>query len=159
LQFGGRTATAAGAIILKPAGNFPPPFRLDSQVSFGLSDHSARKRRAPRGAQRGVAETADIGRIAVNGAAMLTSFYHRSVLRCGRLAERKSGVAAILSAQRRREKICIDLSLSGYPRQPGGFYLQSIASESGQNRLTVTGPGSTFTLYVSSDSWSPPESL
>src|ERR1700693_4302829 len=65
LQIGGRSAAAASAIILKPAGNFPPPFRLDGQVSFGLSDHSARKRRAPRGAQRGVAETADIGRIAV----------------------------------------------------------------------------------------------
>jgi hypothetical protein len=46
---------------------------------------------------------------------MLTSFYHRSVLRCGRLAERKSGVADILSAARRPEKIYSDLSRIGYP--------------------------------------------
>jgi hypothetical protein len=49
---------------------------------------------------------------------MLTSFYHRSVLRCGCLAERKSGVADILSAVRRHEKICIHLSRIEYPRQP-----------------------------------------
>src|SRR5271169_1174415 len=57
---------------------------------------------------------------------MLTSFYHRSVLRCGRLAERKSGVADILSATRRREKFCVDLSRIGYPRQPGARQSQSI---------------------------------
>jgi hypothetical protein len=76
--------------------------------------------------QGGVAEATNIGRIAVDGAALLTGFYHRSVLRCGCLAERKSGVADILSAERRREKICIDLSLSGYPRQPGAHVLQSM---------------------------------
>jgi hypothetical protein len=117
LQIGGRTA-AAGAIILKPVGNLTPPFRPDGQVSFGRSGNSARNRRAPEGAQWGVAKKANAGRIAINGAAMLTSFYHRSVLRCGRLAERKSGVADILSAARRREKICVDLSRIGYPRQP-----------------------------------------
>ena len=123
---GGGATAAAGAIILKPAGDLTPPFRLDGQVSFGRSGNSARKRRASRGAQRGVAEAANIGRIAVNGAAMLTSFYHRSVLRCGCLAERKSGVPNILSAERRHEKIRIDLSRIGYPRQPGAHELQSI---------------------------------
>jgi hypothetical protein len=38
---------------------------------------------------------------------MLTGFYHRSVLRCGCLAERKSGVAHILSAALGRKKICV----------------------------------------------------
>ena len=49
---------------------------------------------------------------------MLTSFYHRSVLRCGRLAERKSGVENILPAERFREKICVRVSRIGYPGQP-----------------------------------------
>jgi hypothetical protein len=56
---------------------------------------------------------------------MLTGFYHRSVLRCGRLAERKSGVANILSVESRHEKIYIDLSRIEYPRQPGAHELQS----------------------------------
>jgi hypothetical protein len=38
---------------------------------------------------------------------MLAGFYHRSVLRCGCLAERKSGVGVILTAERARENICI----------------------------------------------------
>ena len=116
LQFGGRAA-AAGAIILKPGGDFTPPFGQDGQTSFGRSDNSTRSRRAPEAAQRGVAETAHIGRIAIHGAAMLTGFYHRSVLRCGRLAERKSGVVHILPARRGRKNICIDLSRIGYPRR------------------------------------------
>jgi hypothetical protein len=103
---------------MKPAGNFTPPIRLDGQVSFGMSGNSARNRRPSEGAQRGVAGAAIFGLVAVNGAAMLTGFYHRSVLRCGRLAERKSGVGNILSAERRREKFCIGLSRIGYPRQP-----------------------------------------
>jgi hypothetical protein len=62
-------------------------------------------------AQGGVAETANIRRIAVDGAALLTGFYHRSVLRCGCLAERKSGVADILYQRRgRRKHICIAVS-------------------------------------------------
>ncbi len=126
LQIGGRTAAPAGAIILKPAGNLTPPFRLDGQVSFGRGGNSARNRRASGGAQGSVAETADICRIAVNGAAMLTSFYHRSVLRCGCLAERKSGVRDILSATRYREKVCVDLSRIGYPGQPRPHQSQSI---------------------------------
>jgi hypothetical protein len=117
LQIDGRTA-AAGAIILKPAENLTPPFRLDGQATFGGSGNSARNRRASEGAQWGVAKKANAGRIAVDGATMLTSFYHRSVLRCGCLAERKSGVTDILSTARRREKNCMDLSRIGYPRQP-----------------------------------------
>jgi hypothetical protein len=57
---------------------------------------------------------------------MLTGFYHRSVLRCGRLAERKSGVVHILPAERRHKNICIDLSRIGYPGQPGAHPSQSI---------------------------------
>jgi hypothetical protein len=79
---------------------------------------------------------------------MLTGFYHRSVLRCGRLAERKSGVEGILSATRRREKVCVDLSRIGYPRQPRAHQSQSIASESGPSALTFAGAGSTSALRV-----------
>jgi hypothetical protein len=85
---------------------------------------------------------------------MLTGFYHRSVLRCGCLAERKSGVTGILSATRRCEKICIDLSRIGYPRQPGMRHLQSIANGTGENRLTVANAGTIFTLIVSREAWS-----
>jgi hypothetical protein len=55
-------------------------------------------------AQGRVTRTTEFSGIAVNGAAMLTGFYHRSVLRCGCLAERKSGVEGILTATRRAEK-------------------------------------------------------
>jgi hypothetical protein len=90
---------------------------------------------------------------------MLTGFYHRSVLRCGRLAERKSGVTNILPAELRQNKNCIDVSRIGYPRQPGANYLQSIASETGRNRLTVTNAGSIFALMASTELGSQLESL
>jgi hypothetical protein len=76
-------------------------------------------------AQRGVAKAANIRRIAVDGATLLTGFYHRSVLRCGCLAERKSGVADILSAPRASENISVGLSRIEYPRQPGARKSQS----------------------------------
>src|SRR5579872_6089140 len=57
LQFSGRTAPAAGSIILKPAGNFTPPFGLDGQIPFGRSGNSARNRRPSKAAQGGVTET------------------------------------------------------------------------------------------------------
>ncbi len=126
LQFGGHPTAAAGAIILKSGRDFTAPFRLDGQVSFCGSDNSARNRRAPEDAQRGVAKTANIGRIAIHGAAMLTGFYHRSVLRCGCLAERKSGVVHILPAERACEHICVNLSRNGYPRQPRAHPSQSM---------------------------------
>ena len=53
LQFGGRAAAAAGAIILKPAGDFTPPFGLDGQVSFGRSGNSARQPTSARGRPKG----------------------------------------------------------------------------------------------------------
>jgi hypothetical protein len=90
---------------------------------------------------------------------MLTGFYHRSVLRCGRLAERKSGVTDILSATHRREKICVDLTRIGYPRQPGVRQSQSIGSGTGQNGLTVANAGTIFTPTVSSKARSELESL
>jgi hypothetical protein len=76
-------------------------------------------------AQRGVTKAANIRRIAVDGATLLTGFYHRSVLRCGCLAERKSGVADILSAPRASENISVGLSRIEYPRQPGARKSQS----------------------------------
>ncbi len=133
LQIGDRTAATAGAIILKLAGNLAPPLRLNGQVSIGRGSNSARNRRATESAQRGVAKRANIGRVAVDGAALLTGFYHRSVLRCGRLAERKSGVADILSAERRREKICVDIVANWIPQAARPVETQSIASALSRN--------------------------
>jgi hypothetical protein len=98
----GRRAAAPGAIVMEAAGNFTAPFRLDSQISFDRSGGPARGVRARRLAKRGVAKAAHFGGVAIHGATLLTGFYHRSVLRCGRLAERKSGVADILSVPHRR---------------------------------------------------------
>jgi hypothetical protein len=51
-------------------------------------------------AQGRITRTTNINGFAVNGAAMLAGFYHRSVLRCGCLAERNPGVAGILTGVR-----------------------------------------------------------
>jgi hypothetical protein len=126
LQIRSLAAMAAGTIFLKPAGNLAAPFGLDGKVSFRLSGNPARERRSSEAAQGGVAETTHIRRIAVHGATVLTGFYHRSVLRCGRLAERKSGVEDILSAGRHCKNICAGLSRIEYPRQPGRRKRQSI---------------------------------
>jgi hypothetical protein len=48
-------------------------------------------------AQGCITKTTKINGLAVNGAAMLAGFYHRSVLRCGCLAERNPGVEGILT--------------------------------------------------------------
>jgi len=125
LQFGSCASASAGAKIVKPAGNLAPPFRLNSQVAFNRGDSPARNGRMSEVAQRGVTKAANIRRIAVDGAALLTGFYHRSVLRCGRLAERKSGVADILSASRASENIFVGLSRIEYSRQPGARKSQS----------------------------------
>ena len=130
LQIGARAAAPASAIILNSAGNFPAPFRLDGQVSFrrmgcGMGN-SARNRGAAKNAEGSVTETTNVDRIAVHGAAMLTGFYHRSVLRCGCLAERKSGVVNIVAARGNNENIYRDLSRIEYPGQPETRKLQSI---------------------------------
>jgi hypothetical protein len=122
LQISGGTAAAAGTIILKTAGYFAPPFWLDRKIAFGKRGYPARNRRVSEAPERGVAKTAKFTRIAVDGAALLTGFYHRSVLRCGCLAERKSGVAAILPAERFGEQKCGELLRIGYPRQPPRGY-------------------------------------
>ena len=121
LQIGSRASSPAGAKILKLAGDLAPPFRLDGHVFLSGGGHAARSRRTSGATQRGVTETANIGRIAVNGAAILTSFYHRSVLRCGCLAERKSGVEDILTAAGAAEEKWFGLSRNGYPGQPHAF--------------------------------------
>jgi hypothetical protein len=66
-------------------------------------------------AQERITKTTNFSRFAVNGAAMLAGFYHRSVLRCGCLAERKSGVESILTAARAAEKKSFELSRIRYP--------------------------------------------
>jgi hypothetical protein len=48
-------------------------------------------------AQGRVTKATNINGFAIYGAAMLAGFYHRSVLRCGCLAERDPGVEGILT--------------------------------------------------------------
>jgi hypothetical protein len=64
-------------------------------------------------AQGRVTKTTNFSRFAVNGAAMLAGFYHRSVLRCGCLAERNSGVEGILAAAQAAGKKSFKLSRIG----------------------------------------------
>jgi hypothetical protein len=66
-----------------------------------------------------VTKTTNFSGFAVNGAAMLAGFYHRSVLRCGCLAERNPGVEGILAGARTMEKKSFELSRIEYPVQHG----------------------------------------
>jgi hypothetical protein len=66
-------------------------------------------------AQGCITKTTKINGFAVNGAAMLAGFYHRSVLRCGCLAERNPGVEGILTGLRVMGKKSYRLSRIEYP--------------------------------------------
>jgi hypothetical protein len=70
-------------------------------------------------AQGRITKTTNLSGFAVDGAALLAGFYHRSVLRCGCLAERNPGVASILTAARATVKKSGELSRTGYLRQHG----------------------------------------
>jgi hypothetical protein len=70
-------------------------------------------------AQGRITKTTNFSGFAINGAALLAGFYHRSVLRCGCLAERNSGVAGILTAARPTENKSCELSRIRYPGQHG----------------------------------------
>lgn len=128
LQVHGRDAVPPDTIVLESAGHFAPPFRFEGQVALGVRRHTT-SRRVPSGSAQGrITNRANFGGIAVHGAALPAGFYHRSVLRCGCLAERKSGVTCILTAVRRRGQKCFELSRNGYPRQPPGHEPESIDS-------------------------------
>ena len=85
-----RHATVADSIRMKPVGNLAPPLRLHGEIALRGSDDTTRNASPPGVAQGSVTKTANFSRFAVDGAAMLAGFYHRSVLRCGFLAERNS---------------------------------------------------------------------
>jgi hypothetical protein len=70
-------------------------------------------------AQGRVTKTTNFSGFAVNGTAMLAGFYHRSVLRCGCLAERDPGVECILTGARAMERKSFELSRIEYPGQHG----------------------------------------
>jgi hypothetical protein len=103
LEIGSRGTVAADTVGTEAAGYLATPFRFDGQVIPRGSGDTARHGRAPRRIKRSVTKTADLRRFAIHGAAMQAGFYHRSVLRCGCLAERKSGVGNILAAARSAE--------------------------------------------------------
>jgi len=127
LQIAGGAAPS-GTEILEATRYFAPPFGFDGQVSFGVSDDVARNAPSSALTQGGVAETTEDRRLAVYGATMLAGLCHRSVLRCGRLAERNSGVPHILAVRARRKKNCFAVSRIRHPRQPGALETQSTPS-------------------------------
>ena len=127
-NFARRAGRPREAIVPEPVGDCAPPCRFPGQVALGGSGHTT-SRRVPTGPAQGrITNRTDFSGIAVDGAAMLAGFYHRSVLRCGCLAERKSGVRGILSEVRQSEQKCCELSPKGYPRQPPGLEPESIGT-------------------------------
>jgi hypothetical protein len=98
---------------MEPVGHLAAPLRLNGQIALYGSDDTTRNTRPPEMAQGRVTKTTNFSRFAVNGAALLAGFYHRSVLRCGRLAERNPGVEDILTAPRAAKKKSFELSRIG----------------------------------------------
>ncbi len=124
---GGRAAAAAGAIILKAAGHLAAPFRLDGQISFGGSGHygatPADARARPKGRRKNNTHRSVRHSRRRNADRFLSPF--RFALRTSRRTEvgsREHSISRCAAAN----KICIDLSRTGYPRQPGAHESQSI---------------------------------
>ena len=116
LQISGHAAVA-DSIRMQAVGHLAPPLWFHGKVALGGSDDTTRNPSPPGMAQGRVTKTANFSRFAVNGAAMLAGFYHRSVLRCGCLAERNSGVEGILAVAQAMGKKSFELSRIGYPGQ------------------------------------------
>jgi hypothetical protein len=108
---------ATDSIRVKAVGYFAPPLRFHGEVTLRGSDHTTGNPGSAGTTQGRITKTTNFNRFAVNGAAMLAGFYHRSVLRCGCLAERNSGVGYILPGVREMEEKSFELSRSGYPGQ------------------------------------------
>jgi len=98
-------------------------------------------------AQGRITKTTNFSGFAINGAALLAGFYHRSVLRCGCLAERNSGVAGILTAVRVTEKKSCELSRIRYPGQRGMREL---------NLWNAAPSGTSSTLALNAPAWPGP---
>ena len=136
MQASDRTTVPAFTIGMETCGNLAPPFRFDGKVAIARRGHTSRSNFPRDSSQERVTKKANFSRFAVDGAAMLAGFYHRSVLRCGCLAERKSGVTCILSAARQCENICLELSRIGYPGQPRGIIRNLLATERTNRKLS-----------------------
>jgi hypothetical protein len=98
---------------MKPVGQLAPPLRFYGEVALRGNDHPTQCAGPPGMDQRRITRTTNISGFAVNGAAMLAGFYHRSVLRCGCLAERNPGVEGMLTAAQRTKKKSFELSRIG----------------------------------------------
>jgi hypothetical protein len=73
---------------MQAVGYLAAPLRFHREVPLGGS-YDATGRFALSGrTQRGIAKLTNLIGFAIYGAALLAGFYHRSVLRCGCLAER-----------------------------------------------------------------------
>ena len=119
LQASDNATVAADSIRLESVGHLAPPLWVHRKVALRGSDVTTQNPDPPRKAKGCVTKTTDFSRFAVYGAAMLAGLYHRSVLRCGCLAERNPGVEGILPAVRAAEKKRFAMSRIGYPRQRG----------------------------------------
>jgi hypothetical protein len=98
---------------MKPIGQLSPPLRFHGEVAVRGNAHSTQCAGPPGMDQRRITRTTNISGFTVNGAAMLAGFYHRSVLRCGFLAERDPGVECMLTAAQRTKKKSFELSRIG----------------------------------------------
>jgi hypothetical protein len=98
---------------MKTVGYLAPPLGFHGEVPLRGNDHATQSAGPPGTDQRRITKTTKFSGFAVNGAAMLAGFYHRSVLRCGCLAERNPGVEGILTAEQRTEKKSFELSRTG----------------------------------------------
>ncbi len=110
-----RPLVPAFSIGVQALRRFVPPRRLEGQAAFGADNRAFRTGRGPGASKGRVTDTAKFSGLPVEGAALLAGFYHRSVLRCGYLAERESGVVPILAAGRWPEKKWFEVSRIGYP--------------------------------------------
>src|SRR6267378_1110483 len=106
---------------MKPVGELAPPLRFHCELTLRGNDHSTQCAGPPGMDQRRITRTTNISGFAVNGAAMLAGFYHRSVLRCGFLAEQDPGGEWMLAGAQRTKKKSFAFSRFGSrgPYWPG----------------------------------------
>jgi len=113
LLVNGHAAVTTDSIRMKPIGHLAPPLWFHDQVPIFRGADTTRNPDPPGMTQGRITRATNFSGFAVNGAAILAGFYHRSVLRCGCLAERNPGVEGILTGARTMEKKSFELSRIG----------------------------------------------
>jgi hypothetical protein len=115
-------SAVAGAVRMKTLGNFAAPVRVNSQIALRARDTWMRQGGWLRRPQTSITNATCLGRVAVYSPTIRADRCHHSVLRCGRLAERKSGVTCILTAAAKWENNCVRMSRIRYSRQPAASH-------------------------------------